>query len=343
MPAPTSDLPIAAAEKALAAAEEAGVPRAALLAAAGVSQGAVTLGFDTLCALYQQAASLSGDDDFGLHVGERTSPRMYGQLGYIVVNSATLGDALASLVRYQPLWTRAAGIGLRRGRRGIALRYWHKGAAPPDARRQESEQMLATLLAFARGAAGDAVAPTEVRFEHRAPSDLGEHRRIFGAPLRFGAAATEIVFAPATLAMPLPQADATLGEMMREQARSELAAWGRREPFLDQLGEALKAGLLAAEDISLPALARRLGIGPRTLQRRLRERRLTFRAVAGEARIALAREWLAEPEMPLAEIAFRLGFSQPSAFHRAFRRHAGTTPGCVRRALCADEQRDEHD
>lgn len=199
--------------------------------------------------------------------------------------------------------------------------------------------MLAALLAFVRQAVGIALNPTQVRFEHRAPADLGEHRRIFGAPIRFRAAATEIVFAAAALALPIPEADATLARLMREQAQSALAEEMRREPFPDRLRDRLKAAILAAHPISLANLAAWMGIGPRSLQRRLRRHGLTFRAVADEARIALARELLAEPGLALGRIAFRLGYSQTSAFHRAFRRYAGTTPGAFRRALSADEER----
>jgi AraC-like DNA-binding protein len=339
MPQPLPSLPIEAAAKALAAAEAAGIPRQALFAAAGIDDAGARIGFASLCALYEQAARLTGDDAFGLHVGELTAPRMYGSLGYIVANSASLDDALVSLARYQPLWTRAAGVEVRRRRDGASLRYWHKGDVPPEARRQESEQMLAALLVFVRQAAGIALNPTEIRFEHRAPADLGEHRRIFGAPIRFRAAATEIVFAAATLALPIPEADATLARLMREQAQSALAEQGRREPFADQLRDRVKAAILAAEPVSMSTLAAAMGIGARTLQRRLRRHGLTFRAVAEGARIALARELLAEPGLALARIAFRLGYSQTSAFHRAFRRYAGMTPGAFRRALTAHEER----
>ena len=331
-------LPFVAAEKALAAAEKRGVSRRALLAAAGIAEVSAEIDFAALCTLYEEAARLTGDDTFGLHVGEQTSPRMYGPLGYIAANSATLDEALTSLTEYQPLWTRAAGIELRRWQEGIGLRYWQRDKVPPEARRQESEQMLTALLSFTRQAAGISLNPTQVRFEHHAPAELGEHRRIFGAPIRFRSAATEIVFAKTALALPIPHADATLAGLMRDQARSALTKQARHEPFLAQVRDRLKAAILTSQPVSLSDLAQTMAIGPRTLQRRLRGHGLSFRTVADEVRVALARELLGDPSLALARIAFRLGYSQTSAFHRAFRRHAGTTPRAFRRALNAHEE-----
>lgn len=332
-------LPAQAAEKALAAAEEAGVPRPRLLAAAEAGKLGTALSFETLCAIYEQAARLTGDDAFGLHVGERTSPRMYGRLGYIAANSGNLAEALASVAEYQRVWTEAAGVDLRHRGDAVSLLYWHRGGIAPERRRQESEQMLSALLAFARWAVEGALHPKEVRFEHRAPADVREHARIFGGPIVFGARAAEIVFSAESLALPIPRADGILGAMMREQAAPALAERLRREPFLDQLRDRLRATIARSQEVSLADLARAAGIGPRTLQRRLRQRGLTFRAMADEARIELAKSLLVEPDLALGQIAFRLGHSQTSAFHRKFRRLTGTSPGEFRRSARAHEER----
>jgi len=330
------NLPAEAAEKALAAAEAAGVPRATLRRVAGLGAVGDAIDFAALCALYEQAARLTGDDSFGLHVGERTSPQMYGLLGYVAANAATFGEALARLVDFQRLWSDAAGVEARRRGSAVVLRYWHKGAVPPGQRRHESEQMLAALLGFARWALGECVSPIRVRFEHRAPAALAEHERIFNAPIAFGAPATELVCPERWLGLPVVKADPVLGELMREQAQAALAERRRREPFLDQLLGRTEAAILASGETSLGAAAAALGIGPRTLQRRLRERGLTFRAAAEQARVEQAKALLGQPRLALAEIAHRLGYSQASAFHRAFRRVTGMTPGEYRDSASAE-------
>ena len=320
MPPMTKGLPAKAAEKALAAAEAAGIEPRRLLCLAGIDEAPDELSFAELCELYEQAALLTGDDAFGLHVGERTSARMYGRLGYVAANCPTFGAALNGLVEFQGLWTKAVGLELLERRGTAVLRYWHKDRLEPERRRQESEQMLAALLTFARSVLDLPLRPKQVRFEHRRPADVAEYKRIFGCPLVFGARHNDLMFTPETLALPLPSADPVLGRLMAEEAESALARQRRGEPLLDRLRGRLEAAMLEGRPVSLTALASEADLTPRTLQRRLRSSGLTFRRLVEEARLAAATNLLERPDLALGQIAFRLGFSQPSAFHRTFRR-----------------------
>ena len=264
---------------------------------------------------------------------------MYGPLGYIVANSGSLGEAFERLAEFQRLWTEAVGFDIHASRDRLTLRYWHVNALSPERRRQEHEQMLSGLLAFARSALGPEIAPIRVRFEHRAPADVSEHKRIFRAPISFAAPATEIAFSAALLKRPQHGADLVLGELIREQAAPALAERRRRDPLVNRLRTVLARAILEQREVSLAAQAAALGLGSRTLQRRLCQHGLTFRQVADEAGMGVARMMLEEPDLAIAQIAFRLGFSQTSAFHRAFRRIGGRTPGDYRRAALSAEQR----
>lgn len=86
---------------------------------------------------------------------------------------------------------------------------------------------------------------------------------------------------------------------------------------------------------SLGAIAQRLHMSPRTLQRRLELDGTSFHVLAGDVRRERALAYLADPKLPLAEVAFLLGFSAPSAFHRAFRKWTGRTPLQHRRSVLA--------
>jgi AraC-like DNA-binding protein len=330
MVASPSELPAEAAEKVLELAETRGIGRAELLQAAGLPPAFGSISFENLCRLYEEGARLTRDESFGLHVGERTSPRMYGMLGYAAANSRTFGDALAKLIELQALWSDAAGLQLRRQGRAAVVAYWHRGSVPAEVRRHESEQMMAALMSFAIQVLEAPVRPIELRFEHSAPADLTEHDRIFQAPLVFGAPATELVLASGLLSAQLVEPDLVLGDLMEAQARTILTERMPRGGFMEDLRSRIAAGILAGEAVSLSASAVPLGIGPRTLQRRLRERGMTFRNMADDVRLDLARKMLADPNIALAEIAHRLGYSQPSAFHRAFRRATATTPRLFR-------------
>lgn len=318
-------LPAAAAEQVLGFAGALGVPRETLLDAAGLTP-APSISFAELCALYEEAARLTGDRWFGLHVGERTSPGQYGLLGYVAANRATLHDAMTTLIGLQQIWTDAAGLELRLSRGTFALGYWHRGSLAPECRRQESEQMLSALLCFIRGALGRQVRPTEVRFEHRAPDDLREHERLFQAPILFAAPVTEIVFAADLLEAPIAHADPVLGGLVKDQAEAALAARPKSGTLSERIRQGLRARLLEGEAWTLAAAATEAGLSPRGLQRGLATQGLSFRRLSHEARLDFAQRLLLDPRLSLAEIAHRLGFSQPSAFHRAFRRAFGATP-----------------
>jgi AraC-like DNA-binding protein len=282
--------------------------------------------FDQLASLYEHASHLSGDQHFGLHVGERMAPRMYGLVGHIAANARTLGEALSAIVEFQALWSRAAGLDIQRGRGTVRLRYWHSFAVRPEARRQESEQMLAAVIAVVRAILGEPVAASETSFEHAPPADVSEHRRIFGGRLRFRSSSTALVFPMSLLERALPDADPALGGLVRREAKAELAASLSAEALPATLESAMRAAIQGSGNTSLAAVATSAGLHPRTMQRRLREHGLTHRELLERARMRLAQQYLADPAMPLARIAFRLGYTQTSAFHRAFRRHIGRTP-----------------
>jgi AraC-like DNA-binding protein len=318
-------LPAQAAEKVLALALELGLAREHLLAAAGWD-GSSEIPFEQLCALYEEAARLTRDPSFGIHVGERTSPSEYGLIGYLAANSRTLGDALGSLVELHRIWSDAIGFELRRGRGTVALVYVHRGGIPPERRRHESEQMMAALLRFVEEAIAAPVKPTEIRFEHEAPPDLGEHHRIFRSPIIFSAPATEIVLPAELLGARLAEADPVLGGLIRTQAEAALAGRVNGGGLIEKLRAELRSRMAEGKSWSLGEAAAAMNLGPRTLQRALAGQGLTFRKLEEEMRIEAARRMLADPQLGLAEIAHRLGFSQPSAFHRAFRRATGATP-----------------
>ena len=186
--------------------------------------------------------------------------------------------------------------------------------------------MLSALLAFIRSAVQNCVAPVEVRFEHSAPSDIGEHERIFGCRLMFDAAATELTLAADMLDLPIPEADPVLARILKQQAEVELGRSLSEEPFLRRVQSLAGAAILSSGDTSLSALAKAAGVGPRTLQRRLQGEGLTARALIDQTRVSLAARLLEERKLSLSQIAFRLGYSQTSAFHRAFLRQTGSTP-----------------
>ena len=330
------EIPVGAARKFAEAAARRGVAPETLCRAAGLDPACLQdadhdIPFTRLLELAECGARLTGDGAFGLHVGERTDAKTYGLLGYVTINRRTFGEALSSLIRYQRIRTKAVEFTLDVAGVEARLAYHYRAAgAAPRVRRQESEEMLSTMMRVARGLTGVDWVPREVHFEHAEPPDTSEHARIFRAPVRFGRPMTKLIFDVSVLELPLVGADPALGSLLERQAEELLAGSRHHGGFAGRVREVISEGLPGGE-ARVDVVCRRLGVSPRTLQRKLREEGTTFQGLLEETQRALAEFYLRKPEVAIGEVSYLTGFSQPSAFHRAFRRWTGLTPQEFRR------------
>lgn len=326
----TSTISVKAVGKIASAASLAGVAPEKLYHAVGLDPLLINdpdnrLPFSQLVALYEQGARLTGDDAFGLHVGERTSVKMFDLVGYAVINSPTLGDALKRAVRYHSIWSDGAEFKLETDGRFVSLAYHYvdlNGALC----RQDSEMTMSLIVNFGRQVTGIDWALHEVRFQHAQPADTSEHERIFRAQLSFDRPAAEIIFESEVLQLPLVEADPNLCAVLDRHAEELLAKLPRRGGLIDEVRTLLSQAVTGGGDASLEAIAQHLSISPRTLQRKLKEEHSSHQDLLDEMRRNLSARYLREPEMAICEVAYLLGFSEPSAFHRAFRRWTGMTP-----------------
>ena len=172
-----------------------------------------------------------------------------------------------------------------------------------------------------------------VRFRHPAPSTIAPHRAHFRCSVRFDADADAIDFDADTIALETRLGDAGLSAFLLaelEQLRDRRAERSLAEQVRDAITDALCEGVPDRQRI-----ARRLAMSERTLHRRLQEEGLAYRALVDQARRSTAEALLVLPDHTLAEVAFLTGFSDQSAFSRAFKRWSGQTPGAFRDAVVA--------
>lgn len=278
--------------------------------------------------LWREAVRLTRDDCFGLHLSERLSIDAFGALGFAVRSSATLGDAYERAARYLRLLVRGPALAIEV--EGDAARLRHeppRGLAPS---RHSVEFLMGNLVAIGRRGVDASFAPRIVRFRHEAPGRADEHRRRLGPDVRFGEAHDEIVIDRALLARPMEQAEPALGAVLDQHLGALLAALPEGASFLQRARSALAAELGKGEP-SLPALAARLRTSPRSLQRRLRQEGTSLSTLLDGLRSELAVRYLSESRESISEVAFLLGFSEVSTFHRAFKRWTGVTPAAYRR------------
>ena len=279
--------------------------------------------------LLDEAADVTGDDCFGLHFGARFDPRNVGPLAYVILHSPTVGVALANAGRYIRVHNTGATVAYEREPPLAYLRHSFVNV-PAEFRRQHAEYSLAVGLRTVRLLAGSAWAPLEVQFEHKAPTDTSAHVEVFGAPVTFGCPANAFVLDLDFAERAIPAADARLYPILTQFLDDMLQAMPPEDVFLASVRRTVSDALRHGPP-DLTEVGRAMAIGTRTLQRRLTEAGVDFKTLVDDTRRRLALRYLADPKNTLTEVAYLLGYSEASAFNRAFRRWTGSTPRQHRR------------
>lgn len=319
--------------KLTSAIEESGLDPAPLLAQVGIDPAVVAdqdgrVPIAKLHALWEAVLAVVPRADGAVLGAERYSPGDYGLVGFVAMNSGTLEEAIRHVVRFLGLWTDEPGIELDED--GTLRVLYRTEFADRVGLRFATEATHAEILNGARLLTQRHITPREVRFNHIGPRDTSAHEAFFGCAVRFRADDIALCFRREDLALPLPKADAQLGNYLRKVATEALDKRAGEEPSeLDRvraiIAEELQKGLPALDQV-----AKRLSTSERTLRRRLEHEGTSFRELLDETRARLAQNYVGDKRMPLSEVAFLLGFSEPSAFHRAFKRWTSTTPSAFR-------------
>jgi AraC-like DNA-binding protein len=285
-----------------------------------------------MIALWEAVAPL--DADFGLHLAEMAVAAQPALPWHLLRASATLGDGILRLLSawrifndFHPPEVVLPSAGSEEG----ILRMRTKDTPYPPPR-HAVEFAFGWFVVAARQATGAEVNPRRIAFEHPRPPSLAEHERILRCELKFDADYSEIVFSRDAMSLPtLGGGDTELVMLLERHAEALLAKLPPRGAFSATVRAALMP-LLAAGDVTVERIADKLGASVRSIQRRLRDEGTTFQRVLDELRREVATEYLTSHTHSIAEVALLLGFSDQTAFHRAFVRWTGRTPGEVRRS-----------
>ena len=286
-----------------------------------------------LVAAFETAAQFTGDGAFGLHVGARTQLRSFGLLGYIVMNCSTFGEALDRVARYFPLWTDGAAFRVIKDGSSAHLTWEYADPSVVECR-HDCEMTLLCVAKMSHLLCDEGYRHREIHFQHPAPKDVSEHKRLFRAPVRFSKDFNQLIFDKAMLTVPLRSADPELLELLVQFGDSLLAGISTQRTLVDRTRIALRQAILKG-DVQLNTVSRSLGLGGRTLQRKLKERGVTYTGLLGSMRRKLAEHYARDSQMTISEISDRLAFAHPVEFHRAFRVWTGTTPNRFRRVNSA--------
>ena len=273
--------------------------------------------------LLLRASRQLDDPLLGLRLGQTIKPWHLGTLGFLLQSLPTLGAALQKLQRYQRLvYDQTPMLHMAEGDHVDMV--WGIDHGQPG--RLADDTSITALIYYCRAIAAGPVVPQCVQFVNPAPRNRAAYRTAYGCPVEFTAPVTRVRFSLATLALPLHAANAELSTLMERQTEYLLARWpAPDEPFVAQVRAATGA-LLHDGEPTLPRVAKRLEITPRTTQRRLKQAGTSFRTELATVRHQMAEIYLRDQRLSVADIAQLLGYSEHSALTRGYKRWTGRPP-----------------
>ena len=343
-PAADARVAMAYAQTAVAAAQAQGVAPQALAAALGWSADALAPTRDGLpvtayIALLATAARLADDPVFGLHAGLHARLSTYPFHGLVVCACTTLREAFAQTRRYEGL---AHDLGRSRLEEadGVATYFWDcpwLASCGDEPARHLVDSVLAGILTFVGWLAHERLPVLEIGLPGPVPDAAVRvaHAQVFGSAVAYGVPVAFGRFRADLLDRPVPGADPGMLQVLQRHADELLAARRRQTAEPRIVGDVRRevAAQLASDRARLDDVAATLGLGPRTLQRKLSEAGTNFQAVHDAARQSLAEALLRDARLNLTDVAYLLGYREQSSFNRACREWFGNTPARTRERL----------
>lgn len=273
------------------------------------------------------ANALARREDIGLELGRRMHVSCYGMLGYALLSSATLGDALRLALSFPALLGTVFQLRLvNDGQRVWLCASDHYDA--PGLAAFNAEFCLVSLKVICDDLLGRPLPLLAARFEHPRPGYHALYAGAFACPQGFDAGDNAFAFERRWLDMPLPLADPVTHKAMSERCRRLNLEFTGRQAWLGRIRQLLLQQLDAAP--GLEGLARQMNCSSRTLRRHLQALGSSYQQLLDELRFERAKQLLAEDQMPIYRIAETLGFSETASFRHAFQRWSGVAPSHFR-------------
>lgn len=303
--------------------EAAGIPVSAVLAL----QGRLLADLPTVArddeaaqqAFWEAFAQVSAEADAGLWLSQFL-PSLRGHIiEYFFTSSRTFGGALVRMLSYQKLL--GTSLSLRLVMTASECYLVDESPAPPL--RHMAECFAGGLIRFLRDVSADSFRPQAVHFRHDRGATPEKYQAIYGCPVQLGAEETRLYFDAALLAHEVWHADLSLQQRHEKIAEEKLEEISRLE-LVNTVRRAISQALEGG-DFGIDAIARRLGMSRRRLQIELAAVDTSYNDILEAYRQSLA-ESLLQTTQSIEDIAYLVGFSDPSAFYRAFRRWTGITP-----------------
>jgi AraC-like DNA-binding protein len=272
-------------------------------------------------ALWQVASEATGDPAIALRVSTLVKANELGVIGYLAAASDSRRNAFELVKDLTPLLWEDVQCDLESGG-GVAFIRCSTGSGPQESH-FTTEYAIGLTVTMSRVLGAGRSDPLEARFSYPAPAYADEYERILRLPIRFDAGEDGVLFPISMMDSLNPSADAALRQLLERYAADQLA----KQRIRACIRSMLPLGSLTAD-----AVAAQFSMSNRTLRRRLRQEATSYQEILDDVRAELARHYLTNEKRGIDEVAFLLGFSDSSAFTKAFRRWSGQTPADFVRA-----------
>ena len=252
---------------------------------------------------------------------------VFGVVGYAALTASDGWEAARRMARFQRLTTDVGRIELKEQGQ-LAVFRWFRDRPLTLGHRAANEAVMAEVVELARRIGDERVCPVEVTFRHPAPSEVARHARFFGVAPRFSAPEDTVSFPRSLFTRPMPMAHSDFSLFFTREAEHRLQQLS--EPTLVTRVEHAVLAALPSGAPAMPAIATQLDMSERQLRRELETAGVSFRGLVERLRRERAAQLLGETQTSVDQAAFVLGFSEVSAFSRAFKRWFAVPPSAYR-------------
>ena len=263
-----------------------------------------------------------------LRVGASMRSDDYGAFGLAWKSALDLRGSCERAERYARVLTSVTTYEVRDAQEGVYM-LLHRDGERRLGLRLSNENSIASIAAICQEVSTAPFRAEAIFFKHESPGSAAVHERHFGCPVHFGTDKDALLLSSETMQTPNKLGDHSISQFFDRHLDEEVSGFSDEASLerrvRDQIAQSLCQGVP-----TISAIAGFFGMSGRTLQRRLSDRGYSFQIIVDESRRELAKQLLKETRYPLAEIAFLTGFSEQSAFNRAFKRWAGQTPRSYR-------------
>ena len=286
--------------------------------------------FEQYMNLGRMAPEVTNTPEIGLILGQKARFQDIGVVFQLAHNCRTVRESLLQTVRYSSLGNEVSIAIFKESRKFAEWAEHYLSARYLCIPLIEFE--CCQKLEILKSVLGEDFRPVQTRFQYEPPDYVDKYSQIFQSPLLFGQEKSGIVFKKEYLDVRNPDPQPYIKEILARHADKLKIKLEKSKGFQDKVRKIIIENL-DSKDVSMEMISNELNLSIRTLYRKLKEEDISYKALLIDIKKQLARAYLQETSFTINDISYLLGFSEASAFHRAFKRWFGMNPSEYRRKV----------